>query len=232
MRDNGLFKITGHVKIFDRNTKEVFFDGCNAIHYEHFSESLAYAMANKNIGAIYQMSFGNGGSSTDPSGIITYLPPRTTGQNAALYNETYSKVIDDNSSANTNPNRNNLTVLHSVGKVYTDILATCLLDFGEPAGQAAFDNSTQLDGDFVFDELGLKTWFGSATNLKLVTHLVFHPIQKALNRQYQIDYTVRIRICQRHKRINIRIYGDLNGLYHKQNRWIYFRNGTGWYYQF
>jgi len=83
--------------------------------------------------------------------------------------------------------------LHTTGKVYTDILVTCLLDYGEPAGQQAFDNSTNLDGEFVFDELGLKTWNGSADNLKLITHVVFHPSQKAQNRRIQVDYTVRIQ---------------------------------------
>ena len=79
------------------------------------------------------------------------------------------------------------------GKVYTDILVSCLLDYGEPSGQQAFDNSTDFNGDFVFDELGLKTWNGSATELRLITHVIFHPVQKSLNRQIQIDYTVRIQ---------------------------------------
>lgn len=193
MFDAGMFKIDGFLKVYDPNTSEVFVDQHNAIHYENFSESLAYSLANKNLGYIYQMSFGNGGTSVDPTGVITYLPPNTTGQNANLYNQTYSKVVDDNSTANTDTSRNNLTVLHTPGKVYTDILVSCLLDFGEPNGQQAFDNSTQLDGQFVFDELGLKSWFGSASELRLITHVVFHPVQKALNRQIQIDYTVRIQ---------------------------------------
>jgi len=193
MFDKGNLKITGHIKVFDPVTKEVFEDKKNAIHYENFSESLAYSLANKDSGQIYQMSFGNGGTSVDPTGVITYLPANSTGQNADLYNETYSKVVDDNSTANTDTARNNLTVMHTSGKVYTDILVSCLLDYGEPNGQQAFDNSTQLDGDFVFDELGLKSWYGSAEELKLITHVVFHPIQKALNRQIQIDYTVRIQ---------------------------------------
>jgi len=185
--------IQGHIKIFDPNSKEVFIDKRNAIHYENMSEALAQSLANKNLGYIYQMSFGNGGSSVDPTGVITYLPANSTGQNANLYNETFSKVVDDNSSSNTDTNRNNLTVLHTSGRVYTDILVSCLLDYGEPTGQQAFDNSTTLDGDFVFDELGLKSWNGSADNLKLITHVVFHPVQKSLNRQIQIDYTVRIQ---------------------------------------
>lgn len=186
-------KIEGFLKMYDPVTQEIFFDGRNSIHYENFSEALAYALANKEFGQIYQMSFGNGGTSVDPTGVITYLPANSTGQNADLYNETYQKVVDDSSAANTDTARNNLTVIHTPGKVYTDILVSCLLDYGEPSGQQAFDNSTQLDGEFVFDEIGLKSWFGSVDDLKLITHVVFHPIQKALNRQIQIDYTVRIQ---------------------------------------
>ncbi len=189
--------IEGHLKIFHPKTEdfeeEILEEKCNAIHFENFSESLAESIANKNKGYIYQMSFGNGGTSVDPTGVITYLPPNTTGQNADLYNQTFSKVVDDNSTTNTDVTRNNLTVLHTAGKVYTDILVSCLLDYGEPNGQQAFDNSTQLDGEYVFDELGLKSWFGSADDLKLITHVVFHPVQKSLNRQIQIDYTVRIQ---------------------------------------
>jgi hypothetical protein len=121
------------------------------------------------------------------------LPPNTTGQNADLYNPTYTKVVDDTSSANTDPGRNKLTVLHTTGLVYTDILVSCLLDYGEPSGQQAFDNSTNFNGEYVFDELGLKTWNGSSTDLRLITHVIFHPVQKSLNRQIQIDYTVRIQ---------------------------------------
>jgi len=191
--ENGQVAISGHIKIFDPNTNEVIIDKRNAIHYENMSEALANSLANKSIGQIYNMSFGNGGSSVDPTGVITYLPPNTTGQNANLYNPTYSKVVDDNSASNTDTSRNKLTVTHTTGKVYTDILVSCLLDYGEPSGQQAFDNSTDFNGDYVFDELGLKVWNGSATNLRLITHVIFHPVQKSLNRQIQIDYTVRIQ---------------------------------------
>jgi len=185
--------VQGFVKIFDPETLQVFVDKSNAIHYENMSIALAQSLANRSIGYIYSMAFGNGGSSVDPTGVITYLPPNTTGQNADLYNETYSKVVDDNSAANTDPSRNKLTVLHTSGQVYTDILVSCLLDYGEPAGQQAFDNSTNFNGDFVFDELGLKAWEGASTDLLLLTHVIFHPVQKSLNRQIQIDYTVRIQ---------------------------------------
>jgi hypothetical protein len=193
----GLAKIEGFVKITDPVSGEVLVDKKNAIHYENISIAMAQTLSHRTGaqggGWIYSMAFGNGGSAVDATGVITYLPPNTTGQNADLYNETYSKVVDDNSAADLDPTTNKMTVLHTAGTVYTDILVTCLLDYGEPAGQQAFDNSTNFNGEYVFDELGLKCWNGSATNLRLITHVIFHPVQKSLNRQIQIDYTLRIQ---------------------------------------
>jgi len=193
----GLCEIQGFVKIHDPNTGEVLVDKKNAIHYENISIAMAETLSNRTVaqggGFIFQMAFGNGGSSVDPTGVITYLPPNITGQNADLYNETYAKVVDDNSAANADPAQNFMTVIHTAGTVYTDILVTCLLDYGEPAGQQAFDNSTNFNGEYVFDELGLKSVNGSLTNLRLITHVIFHPVQKSLNRQIQIDYTLRIQ---------------------------------------
>ncbi len=189
----GLCKIEGFVKIHDPVTGEILVDKKNAIHYENISVAMAQTLSDRNLGYIYQMAFGNGGSSVDPTGVITYLPPNTTGQNADLYNQTYQKVVNDNSAADTDPENNKMTVLHTSGNVYTDILVTCLLDYGEPPEQQAFDNSTNFNGEYVFDELGLKTWNGSADDLRLITHVIFHPVQKSLNRQIQIDYTLRIQ---------------------------------------
>lgn len=189
----GLCKIEGFVKIHNPISKEIFVDKKNAIHYENISIAMAQTLSDRNIGYIYSMAFGNGGSSVDPTGVITYLPPNTVGQNADLYNETYSKIVNDNSAANNDPDNNKMTVLHTSGNVYTDILVSCLLDYGEPPEQQAFDNSTNFNGEFVFDELGLKAWNGSAENLRLITHVIFHPVQKSLNRQIQIDYTLRIQ---------------------------------------
>jgi hypothetical protein len=193
----GLAQIQGFVKITDPNSGEVLVDKKNAIHYENISIAMAETLSNRTSaqggGWIYAMAFGNGGSSVDPTGVITYLPPNITGQNAALYNETYAKVVDDNSAADLDPTNNYMTVIHTTGNAYTDIVVTCLLDYGEPAGQQAFDNSTNANGEYVFDELGLQSWAGSATELMLITHVIFHPVQKSLNRQIQIEYTLRIQ---------------------------------------
>jgi hypothetical protein len=196
--ENSGIYIRGHIKIFDPKSGEVFIDKPNAIHYENMSVALANSIADKGQNFIYEMNFGNGGTSVDPTGIITYLPTNTVGQNANLYNPTYAKIVDDTAISNPDPNNNRMTINHIPGTVYTDILVSCLLDYGEPSGQQAFDNSQDLNGEYVFDELGLRgrstdgTSGLSSTGL-LLTHVVFHPVQKALNRLIQIDYTVRIQ---------------------------------------
>jgi len=184
--------VKGHIKIFDPETDEIFIDKDNSIHYENMSIALAESLSNAGQGYIYEMSFGNGGTSVDPTGIITYLTPNSTGTNASLYNQTYTKVVDDRSINNTDPARNNIEVRHASGTNYTDILVKCLLDFGEPDGQQAFDTASSYTDAYVFDELGLRSYNASGTG-RLITHVIFHPVQKALNRLIAIDYTVRVQ---------------------------------------
>lgn len=186
--------IKGFLKIYDPVSKQVFVDKQNAIHFENMSLSLAESISNKSTGFIYEMHFGNGGTTVDPTGVITYLPTNTNVQNADLYNPTYSKIVDDTNSANSDPTRNSVLPRHTPGLLYTDILVSCLLDYGEPSGQAAFDNSQDLNGDFVFDELGLKGYNVNTQGTgRLLTHVIFSPVQKSGNRLIQIDYTVRIQ---------------------------------------
>ena len=184
--------IEGHIKIHNPETGEVFINKRNAIHYENISIALAQSIANSGQGFIYEMAFGNGGTAVDPTGIITYLTANSTGSNASLYNQTYSKVVDDRSSNNTDPTRNFIETRHVTGTNYTDVFITCLLDYGEPSGQQAFDNANDSNSSYIFDELGLKSYSTTGQSL-LLTHVIFHPVQKSLNRLIQIDYTVRIQ---------------------------------------
>lgn len=192
--EQGTIKVQGHIKIFDPTTKEVLVDKRNAIHYENFSMALARSLSNQGTGTIAEMAFGNGGTRVDDTGIITYLTPNTVGVNSALYNETYRKVVDAQRPTDLDPARNFMQVRHVLGTAYTDILVSCLLDFGEPSGQSVFDNATNTDGQYIFDELGLRAYSPEGPGMgDLLTHVIFHPVQKSLNRMIQIDYTVRIQ---------------------------------------
>ncbi len=192
MQDNHGILVQGHIKIFDPDTSEIYIDKRNAIHYENMSIALAESLSNAGEGFIYEMSLGNGGTSIDPTGIITYLTPNSTGTNANLYNQTYTKVVDDRSVNNLDPTRNKIETRHVSGTNYTDILVSCLLDYGEPNGQQAFDTAASQNESYVFDELGLKGYSPNGTG-RLLTHVIFHPVQKSLNRLIQIDYTVRVQ---------------------------------------
>jgi hypothetical protein len=191
-RDLTGIHVEGHIKIWDPESQKIYVNKRNAIHYENMSIALAESISNSGQGFIYEMAFGNGGTAVDPTGIITYLTPNSTGINASLYNERYAKVVDDRSISNVDPTRNFIESRHVTGTNYTDVFITCLLDYGDAAGQQAFDNSNSNEGNFVFDELGLKS-YSSSGNSKLLTHVIFHPVQKSLNRLIQIDYTVRIQ---------------------------------------
>ena len=129
MQDNHGILVQGHIKIFDPDTSEIYIDKRNAIHYENMSIALAESLSNAGEGFIYEMSLGNGGTSIDPTGIITYLTPNSTGTNANLYNQTYTKVVDDRSVNNLDPTRNKIETRHVSGTNYTDTFLNTSLIF-------------------------------------------------------------------------------------------------------
>lgn len=182
-------KVTGHVLIRDKSTGKVLLDKTNAIHFENFSLAVARSLANKSNGPIEKIYYGNGGSTVNGIGEITYLPANTIGQSADLYNATYSKIVDDENISNTDPENNKMEVSHVSGNLFSDIVITTTLDFGEPSGQENFDLASSTEGTFVFDEIGLKDYAGN-----MITHVIFHPVQKSLNREIEIIYTLRCQL--------------------------------------
>lgn len=182
----------GHIKIWEPETGIVHQDKRNAIHYENMAVAMANSISNQGLGTFYEMVFGTGGTTVDPTGLITYLTPNTIGTNSSLYNQTFKKVIDQSAVENLDPIRNKMEIRHISGATYTDVLITCILDYGEPDGQEAFDNSQDMDSNFVFDELGIRSYNPDGDG-KLLTHVIFHPVQKSLNRLLQVDYTIRIQ---------------------------------------
>lgn len=183
-------KVTGHLLIKDAVTGEVILDKMNAIHFENLSLAIAQSLARlSTLGPIYQMAFGNGGSTVSGAGTVTYLTPNTTGASAQLYNQTYAKIVNNQDSNNTDPAKNFITVSHVNGNLFSDCIVQCTLNTGEPSGQSAIDNTTNLDSPYVFDEIGLKDYAG-----QLITHVIFSPVEKSTNRSFSITYTVRIQL--------------------------------------
>lgn len=175
----------GFLKITDKDTNEILVDQQNAVHFGNLSAAIALALAGDDAGHIKYVAFGNGGTSITSLGTIFYRSPNVSvlrDETAGLYNETYEKDV----SVGTDEN-NVATVLSNVN--YADVKVTVTLDFAEPADQDLLDNATDNDGDYVFDEIALKTADGL-----FLTHIIFHPVQKALNRIIEVEYTLRIQM--------------------------------------
>ena len=216
----GGVRMEGHILIRDiTDEKEPveLVNKRNAIHYGNMAHFLAQALAGKANHDIHYMAFGNGGSTVNALGTITY---KTTNVSEApditpvsgLHAIQFFKVVDDLAPSNGAPTKNKIEVTKSTTS-YTDIKVTCTLDFGEPSTQQDFDNSDGFSNvDFVFDELGLFSLdpatgneiAGDATALAtrtdfaskcyMLTHVIFHPVQKSLNRIIEVVYTLRIQM--------------------------------------
>ena len=193
--DESIIGVDGHIKIWDPISGDIFINKHNAVHPENMSIAIANNITSIGSGLhhIYEMHFGNGGTTVSGAGVVTYKSPNVNVSTDDLYNKTYNKVIDQNDTVNNlDPTNNFMSMTHVAGTTFTDIITT--LDYAEPTGQDTVDNSTDMEATYIFDELGLK---GKAATLGaglLLTHVIFHPVQKSANRLIQIVYTLRIRV--------------------------------------
>ena len=188
--------IEGYVEIndvTDRDNPVQLVSKSNAINFENFSICLAAGAAYQPEGYIYEMVFGNGAALITGTGTITYLPPNVTGMDAQLYNQTYRQVVNTISPENPDVNNNFIRINHKAGNYFTDIIVTCLLPAGVPEGEDAFDTATDMTTPYIFNELGLKTKSSALYGGLLITHLVHNPVQKSLNREIEVVYTIRIQ---------------------------------------
>ena len=218
--ETGGVRMEGHILIRDVTDKDKpieLVNKRNAIHFGNMAKHLAQTLSGKPNYDVHYMGFGNGGSSVNTLGKIVYKTtnvseaPDDTTPASNLHSLTYFKVVDDLASSNTAPTKNKIEVLPSTTS-YTDVKVICTLEFGEPSVQDSFDNSTDFTNDYVFDELGLFSLdvttgnevAGTATDAAvlldfdskcyMLTHVIFHPIQKSLNRIIEIVYTIRIQM--------------------------------------
>jgi|TARA_R110002050_G_scaffold91533_11_gene192112 hypothetical protein len=181
--------VDGHCLIKDADTGEILLDKHNAINFQNFAFAVSNLLANKTENSnqffIDKIAFGYGGTSIDANGNITYKNPKVDGVNGALYNP----LLDGSSNAYTKQ-VSSIDVNDAESNPYSDITVKVILDYDEPTTAPTLDNAQNFDhpDSWVIDEIALVT--ESGYNL---THLVFHPIQKAKNRKIEILYSLRIR---------------------------------------
>lgn len=193
------------IKITDLNTGKVLREGSNAIHQENMSVALANALARMDGYFISEMHFGSGALIVAVDGSITYRPPNVIGASADLYTPTYFRVVDDTTAAKTEESTDGTTISHIVGANYSDTIVTVTLANNEPLAvdsvyntydstSASLDATTIYDGEFEFNEIGLKTkGTGGLNTGNMLTHFIFHPVQKNADQTIQIVYTLRVR---------------------------------------
>ena len=187
--DNVGIKMSGHILIRDAETKEEIVNKRNAIHYGNMANMIAKALTNSADSYIHYMAFGNGATSVDAAGKVIYKAPRVSEayeNSATLYSRTFQKVISNNTTTDK------IEIIP--GTSYTDLKITCTLGYNEPSAQDTFDTSTTNDGLYVFDELALLSYATDPTNSTMLTHVIFHPVQKSANRTIEIIYTVRVQL--------------------------------------
>ena len=204
MKSNINIDMQGHVKIFDVDTGEIFVDKPNKIHSENMSRCIANTLSNKDNFTIYEMHFGSDGTITDAQGNISYREPKVNLANDDLYADKFFKNIDTLDADNSDIANNKMEVVYADGSAYTDKIITSTLAYNEPSSsdtnfnlsspivsQNTADNS---DGQFIFDEIGLKAKSIDGRNQGLLlSHVIFHPVEKSANRKIQVLYTIRIR---------------------------------------
>lgn len=187
--DNANLSFNGHVLISDADTGEVLLDKFNAINFENMAVAIANLLANQTDNGdgyyIAKIAFGRGGTVIDSNGNITYKQPKVNGLGGSLY-EPFFGVNEDTVFEKE---VGSFEISDSTGQPYRDLTSIVTLDYNEPSTALAVDNATDFENpeSYVFDELALV-----GDNGNHLTHLIFHPIQKSLNRKLEIRYTLRI----------------------------------------
>lgn len=209
--------IRGFVTIKDATTGEILEQTENAVHFGNISTALAKSLTGDSDGFITYMAFGNGGVIIDAAGNIVYRKPRADvnkNANEQMYNTTLIKELSNNNSGITDPD---VDVPGGNTQNFEDVVARVVLEPGFPSKQLAFDNAdvsndqnaSTEEGTYVFNEIALyagPAGFGSRQDVTgvqsfinelstlMLTHVIFHPVQKSLNRTLEITYTLRIQM--------------------------------------
>lgn len=198
-------RIETSIVITDLDSGKELVRGSNAVHQENMSNAIAKMMSRETNFFISEMHFGNGASIIGSDGNISYREPNVTGLSADLHNSKYFRVVDDSDSNNPDTASNTVTVAHTNGTTYSDIVVTATLDYSDPdpadslfniidSTQESLDATTSITGEFEFDEIGLKTRGITGVNTGyLLTHFIFHPVEKLANQRIQVVYTLRVQ---------------------------------------
>ena len=220
MFDTSTANIKGHITIADAETGDILVDKPNAIHFGNISTKIAEALIGKPSSFIAYMAFGNGGVTVDNTGQIIYNEPNVSNTkvpSAQLYNTAFVYEIKNYNADNQSNATRDANTGGGVNN-YEDITIVVTLTSDMPNNQMLIDiadgsnGETATNTDFVFNEIALYTGVKNKGNLTdpsditgfltdtsenrptMITHVVFHPVQKSQNRTLEITYKLRIQM--------------------------------------
>ena len=197
-------KVQGHLKIYEYASREDYLeqrsahkllDRRNAIHKDNASILVIKAITNQPNSNIRYMAFGNGGTTIDDTGTVSFKPTNDADANADLYNPVFFQMVDDRLGALAG---NQMAVRHMGNTLFSDVDIRALININEPFGQQPSNTIKGITGptefgpfhtQFTFDEIGLKLADGT-----LLTHVIFTPILKTASSLLEVVYTLRVAI--------------------------------------
>lgn len=190
----------GHLKIIDKESGEVLVDKDNAIHYGNISTQIAQAMSGSPNSFIEYMVFGGGASISDEAGVITFRIPRvstTKSLETRLYDVNLALKVSNNS--NVPFNTGDVKIAGESDVNFEDISIVAELTTTD-ANDLVFDEIGLFSGPHIADEntqpiiSTVQPILPTFGEIRMLTHVIFHPIQKSVNRTLSITYTLRIQM--------------------------------------
>jgi len=200
-------------EIHSDGSRSLVLEKDNAVHIGNLSTILAEAAIGKDTSFIAYMAFGNSGVVVETNGVVTYKNPNVSGFNnpkERLYNTVLIRRIRNHASASETLD----VQTSSFNTNYEDIIVQIILNDIE--GECDIDNASEVT-DFVFNEIALysgrsettpisegnlliqgsteiESFLNDTINVRpiMLTHVVFHPVQKSRNRVLEITYKLRL----------------------------------------
>lgn len=179
--DKTQLKIVGKLRITDAVTGKLILEKNNAIHPQNLALAITRALSNDSNGIVYKLCLGDGGTFLNSNSVLTYRLPNTVGQQAALYNQTYELIVDDQ-AAGVSPSNYVVPIASVAPSITSLVYVSALLSASEPTSNPMTS--------YTFDEVGLKTEDGL-----LLTHLIFTPIIKTTVKTFLLTYTLEVSVA-------------------------------------
>jgi hypothetical protein len=214
--------VEGHIKITDKTTGKILVDQPNAIHYGNMSWAVANALAGTGGVIRHMIFGNGGSSTDSAGRILYRLPNTSNIQdpNALPYNPTFFRLLEP-AGAPTGNNITVISGFENFADLVTTVtigfgepadqdandeiaptadfvfdelaLYTTPLNLTPPGGfgAAAF---TPFDDPVTAPQTRVGRFQDeiSQGGGRMLTHVIFHPVQKAANREIEIEYTLRV----------------------------------------